>query len=321
MEYSTLGHTGIKVSPIGLGCMGMSHAYGDPKDKEEMIKLIRHAFEIGCKFFDTAPVYGFDNERILGEAVKPFRSQVIIGTKFKITGQKVVNGTPVNMLDSRPETILRDLDASLERLQTDYIDLYYQHRVDPNVEPEVVANVMKQLIESGKIRAWGVSNAPIDYIRRAHKVCPIAAMQNQYSLIFRSPEKDYIPLCEELGITYVAYGPVGSGFLSGRFTKSSTYEKSDFRSTMKRFRDEAMDKNTKVLDAIKGLAQAKGCTTAQIALAWALAQKPFIVPIPGTTSIARVEENMGSLNIKFTKEEMDNLNEALSHIEIDESYF
>ena len=321
MKNRVLGTSGIEVSSIGLGCMGMDHAYGKQADRQEMVKLICRAVELGCNFFDTAVVYGEDNERVLGEAVKQIRNKVVIATKFGITGQEIIDGKPENILDSKPDSIRKQLEESLERLQTDYIDLYYQHRVDPKVEPEAVAEVMKELIAEGKIKAWGVSNAPIDYIRRAHAICPISAVENQYSMMWREPEKEVFSLCEELGISFVAYSPLGSGFLSGKHTKGMKYEEGDFRSFMGRFKPEVIDQNQALLDLISEVAKIKNATPAQIVLVWELAQKPYIIPIPGTTKIHRLEENLGSADITLSESELNNLNKALAKISVDETYF
>lgn len=312
----------LEVSSIGLGCMGMDHAYGAPADREEMIKLIRRAVELGCNFFDTAVVYGEDNEILLGKAFKIFkREDVIICTKFGIIGQTLVDGKPQNILNSKPKSIREQLDASLKRLGVDYIDLYYQHRVDPEVEPEVVAEVMKELIDEGKIRHWGLSNAPIDYLKRAHAVCPVTCIENQYSMVFRSPEKEIFKVCEELGIGFVAYSPLGNGFLSGKYTKDTKYAEGDFRHTMGRFRPEVMEKNQALLDLLKEIADRKKATSAQIVLAWENAQKPWIVPIPGTTKIHRLEENLGAMNIELTEKELSDINTALDNLDIDETHF
>ena len=321
MKKRMLGKSGIQVSEIGLGCMGMDHAYGEQADRDKMIELIRKSVELGCNFFDTAVVYGEENEKLLGKALKSIRNEVVIATKFGIIGQRVINEELENILDSSPESIRRQVEGSLKRLNTDYIDLYYQHRVDPNVEPEVVAEVMKELIEEGKIKAWGLSNASIDYMKRAHAVCPIAAIENQYSMVWREPEKEIFDLCEEMGIAFVAYSPLGNGFLSGRFTKNMKYEKGDFRSFMGRFKPEVMDNNQGLLDLIAEVAKAKNATSAQIVLAWELAQKPFIIPIPGTTNINRLKENLDGAYIDLTKEELDKLDDALSKINIDETHF
>ncbi|EHI97632.1 Pyridoxine 4-dehydrogenase [Clostridium sp. DL-VIII] len=321
MKKRKLGNSNLEVSAIGLGCMGMDHAYGQPADREEMIRLIRRAVELGCNFFDTAVVYGESNEELLGEALAPLRNQVVIATKFGITGQEIVDGKLQNILDSRPESIREQVKGSLKRLKVDCIDLYYQHRVDPKVEPEVVAGVIKELIAEGKIKAWGLSNAPIGYMRRAHAVCPLVAIENQYSMVWREPEKELFDLCEELGISFVAYSPLGNGFLSGKYTKNTKYEKSDFRSFMGRFKPEVMDHNQSLLDLIAKVAESKNVTSAQIVLAWELAQKPYIIPIPGTTKMHRLEENLGADNITLTEEELASINEALSKIDIDETHF
>ena len=321
MKKRVLGISGIEVSSIGLGCMGMDHAYGIQADREEMVNLIRHAVKLGCNFFDTAVVYGEDNERVLGEAVKGIRNKAVIATKFGITGQHIVDGKVVNILDSKPDSIGKQVEGSLQRLQTDYIDLYYQHRVDPEVEPEAVAEVMKELIKEGKIKAWGLSNAPIDYVRRAHAICPISALQNQYSMMWREPEKEVFSICEELGIAFVAYSPLGNGFLSGKYTKGMTYQEGDFRGFMGRFKPEVIDQNQGLLDLISEVAKSKNATSAQIVMAWELAQKPYIIPIPGTTKIHRLEENLGGAEIKLSEKELNNLNEALSKISVNERYF
>ena len=321
MKTRKLGNSGLEVSAIGLGCMGMDHAYGQPADRKEMIQLIRKAVELGCNFFDTAVVYGESNEELLGEALAPVRDKVVIATKFGITGQEVIDGKPQNRLDSRPDSIREQIQGSLRRLKVDCIDLYYQHRVDPKVEPEVVAGVMKEFIAEGKIKAWGLSNAPIDYMKRAHAVCPLAAIENQYSMVWREPEKELFAFCEESGISFVAYSPLGNGFLSGRYTKDTKYPEGDFRNLMGRFKPEVMDHNQALLELIAKVAERKNATSAQIVLAWELAQKPYIIPIPGTTKLHRLEENLGGTDIELSKEELDSLNEALSNIDIDETHF
>ena len=321
MKKRKLGNSNIEISAIGLGCMGMDHAYGKPADRKDMIQLICRAVELGCNFFDTAVVYGEANEELLGEALAPVRDQVIIATKFGITGQEIVHGKLENILDSRPESIREQVKGSLKRLKVDCIDLYYQHRVDPRVEPEVVAAVMKELISEGKIKAWGLSNAPIDYMKRAHGVCPLSAIENQYSMVWREPEEELFDICEELGISFVAYSPLGNGFLSGKYTKNTKYEEGDFRSFMGRFKPEVMEHNQALLDLIAKVAESKNTTSAQIVLAWELAQKPYIIPIPGTTKMHRLEENLGVDNITLTEEELARINEALSKIDIDETHF
>lgn len=321
MKTRVLGQ-GLEVSAIGLGCMGMDHAYGAPADREEMIKLIRRAVELGCNFFDTAVVYGEANEVLLGKALEIYnREDVIIATKFGIYGQKMVDGKPENDLNSKPDSIREQLEGSLERLGVDYIDLYYQHRVDPEVEPEVVAGVMKELLAEGKIKHWGLSNAPLDYLRRAHAVCPVTCIENQYSMVFREPEKEIFQVCEELGIGFVAYSPLGNGFLSGKYDANTVYPEGDFRNKMGRFSPEVMQKNQVLLDLLKEIADSKNATSAQIVLAWELAQKPWIVPIPGTTKMHRLEENLGGADIELSPEELKGINAALDALEIDETHF
>lgn len=321
MKKRILGRD-LEVSAIGLGCMGMDHAYGAPADRNEMIKLIRKAVDLGCNFFDTAVVYGESNEELLGNALEIYnREEVVIATKFGIIGQSVIDGKPLNILDSKPESIRNQLEGSLKRLKVDYIDLYYQHRIDPEVEPEDVAKVMKELIEEGKIKYWGVSNAPIDYIRRAHAICPITCVENQYSMVFREAENELFNVLEELNIGFVAYSPLGNGFLSGKYNKDTKYQEGDFRNNMKRFSLEVMERNQVLLDLLKEIAERKNATSAQIVLAWELAQKEYIVPIPGTTKLHRLEENLGGVTINLTGEEVQEINEALDSIEIDESHF
>jgi len=321
MKTRVLGQ-GLEVSAIGLGCMGMDHAYGAPADREEMIKLIRRAVELGCNFFDTAVVYGEANEVLLGKALEIYnREDVIIATKFGIYGQKMVDGKPENELNSKPDSIREQLEGSLERLGVDYIDLYYQHRVDPEVEPEVVAGVMKELLAEGKIKHWGLSNAPLDYLRRAHAVCPVTCIENQYSMVFREPEDEIFKVCEELGIGFVAYSPLGNGFLSGKYDANTVYPEGDFRNKMGRFSPEVMQKNQALLALLKEIADGKNATSAQIVLAWELAQKPWIVPIPGTTKMHRLEENLGGADIELSPEELKGINAALDALDIDETHF
>lgn len=321
MKKRKLGQSGLEVSAIGLGCMGMDHAYGKPANREEMIKLIRKAVELGCNFFDTAVVYGEANEELLGEALAPVRNQVVIATKFGITGQEIINDRPQNILNSSPQSIREQLEGSLKRLKVDSIDLYYQHRIDPNIEPEAVAETMKDLIAEGKVKAWGLSNAPIDYMKRAHAVCPIAAIENQYSMMWREPEKELFDICEELDVAFVAYSPLGNGFLSGNYTKDTTYEEGDFRSLMGRFKPEVIDHNQQLLALIARVAESKNATSAQVVLAWELAQKPFIIPIPGTTKLTRLEENLSGADIELTTEELASLNNALAKIDVNETHF
>lgn len=311
----------LTVSAIGLGIMGMDHAYGKAADRGEMIELIRHSIALGGNFFDTAPIYGKANEMLLGEAVKGIRHQAMIATKFGIVGQTHSASGVENLLDSRPESIRKQVDESLRNLQTDYIDLYYQHRIDPNVPAEAVAEVMGELIDAGKIRHWGVSNAPIEYMEKAHAVTPITATENQYSMVFRSPEKALFAFCEAKQIGFVAYSPLGNGFLSGRFNAQTQYAEGDFRLTMGRFRAEVMANNQPVLDLLAEIAAAKSATAAQIVLAWELAQKPFIVPIPGTTKQSRLEENLAAARIKLSPDEVARINRQLDAMAIDETHF
>ena len=313
---------GLEVSAIGLGCMGMDHAYGAPADREEMIKLIRHAVTLGCNFFDTAVVYGEANEVLLGKALEIFpRDEVIIATKFGIYGQEIVAGKPQNILNSKPDSIREQLEGSLKRLGVDYIDLYYQHRVDPEVEPEIVASVMKELIAKGKIKHWGLSNAPLDYLKRAHAVCPVTCIENQYSMVFRQPEKEVFKVCEELNVGFVAYSPLGNGFLSGKYTPATKYAEGDFRNNMGRFNPEVMKRNQALLDLVQEIAERKNATSAQIVLAWEINQKDWIVPIPGTTKIHRLEENLGAMEVELTEQEMAAINQALDNLDIDETPF
>ena len=313
---------GLEVSAIGLGCMGMDHAYGAPADREEMIKLIRHAVTLGCNFFDTAVVYGEANEVLLGKALEIFpRDEVIIATKFGIYGQEIVDGKPQNILNSKPDSIREQLEGSLKRLGVDYIDLYYQHRVDPEVEPEIVASVMKELIAKGKIKHWGLSNAPLDYLKRAHAVCPVTCIENQYSMVFRQPEKEVFKVCEELNVGFVAYSPLGNGFLSGKYTPATKYAEGDFRNNMGRFNPEVMKRNQALLDLVQEIAERKNATSAQIVLAWEINQKDWIVPIPGTTKIHRLEENLGAMEVELTEQEMAAINQALNNLDIDETHF
>ncbi|CZQ91097.1 aldo/keto reductase [Trichococcus ilyis] len=321
MKTRVLGR-GLEVSAIGLGCMGMDHAYGAPADREEMIKLIRRAVELGCNFFDTAVVYGEANEVLLGKALEIYnREDVIIATKFGIYGQKMVDGKLENLLNSKPDSIREQIEGSLARLGVDYIDLYYQHRVDPEVEPEAVAGVMKELMAEGKIKHWGLSNAPLDYLRRAHAVCPVTCIENQYSMVFREPEKEIFKVCEELGIGFVAYSPLGNGFLSGKYDANTKYAEGDFRSKMGRFSPEVMQKNQALLDLLKEIADSKDATSAQIVLAWELAQKPWIVPIPGTTKMHRLEENLGGADVELSQQELQDISAALDALDIDETHF
>lgn len=320
MKQRLLGN-GLSVSEIGLGCMGMDHAYGKPAPRDEMVRLLRHALDLGCNFFDTAVVYGEANEELLGKAFFSIRDQVVLATKFGIIGQRIVHGKPVNLLDSKPASIRRQVEGSLLRLKTDHIDLFYQHRVDPDVEPEIVAETMNALIREGKILGWGLSNAPVAYMKRAHAVCPLAAVENQYSMLWREPEKGLFDLCAAMNIAFVAYSPLGNGFLSGRFTRDAVYGEGDFRAFMGRFRPEVMEHNQALLHIIRNMAENKQATPAQIVLAWELAQRPFVIPIPGTTSPQCLEENLGAALIELSPEELAAINDTLAQIDVDETYF
>src|SRR5438876_2002671 len=296
MKKRKLGKSNLEVSAIGLGCMGMSFSYGPPKDKQEMTSLLRAAVERGITFFDTAEVYGpFINEELVGEALAPFRKQVVIATKFGFdltTDPRGMKGLPG--LDSRPEHIRQVAEGSLKRLKTDVIDLFYQHRVEPNVPIEDVAGAVKELIQAGKVKHFGLSEAGVQTIRRAHAVQPVTALQSEYSLWWRTPEKEVIPTLEELGIGFVPYSPLGKGFLTGKIDETAKFDSSDFRSTLPRFTPEALKANQALIDLLRKIAERKNATPAQIALAWLLAQKPWIVPIPGTTKLHRLEEHIGA---------------------------
>jgi aryl-alcohol dehydrogenase-like predicted oxidoreductase len=312
MKKRRLGKSGLEVSAVGLGCMGMSYAYGVLHDKKEMISLIRTAVDRGITLFDTAEIYGpFTNEELLGEALAPCRKQVVIATKF---GIKIQDGKQVQ--DSRPEQIRKSVAGSLERLRTDIIDLYYLHRVDPIVPIEDVAGTMKDLIQQGKIKHWGLSEAGVKTIRRAHAVQPVTAVQSEYSLWWRRPEDELVPALEELGIGFVPFSPLGKGYLTGTFNKDSTFARSDFRSIVPRFTPESLTANQGLVELLKKVAEQKKATPARIALAWLLAQKPWIVPIPGTTKLNRLEENIGAADITLTSEELRGINSALDEIKV-----
>jgi aryl-alcohol dehydrogenase-like predicted oxidoreductase len=317
MQKRKLGNSNLEVSALGLGCMGMSFSYGVVHDKKEMIALLRTAVDRGITFFDTAEVYGpFTNEELVGEALAPLRDQVVIATKF---GWKPdPNGGPRwSGLDSRPEHIKEVAEASLKRLKTDVIDLFYQHRVDPNVPIEDVAGAVKDLIQQGKVKHFGLSEAGVQTIRRAHAVHPVAALQSEYSLWWREPEAQVIPTLEELGIGLVPYSPLGKGFLTGKMDENTKFGSSDFRSTLPRFTPEALKANQAVVDLLARIAKQKGATPAQIALAWLLAQKPWIVPIPGTTKVSRLDENIGSVAIKLTSDDLREIDSATSKITVE----
>jgi len=316
MKKRKLGKTNLEVSAIGLGCMGMSFGYGPPKDKQEMIALLRAAAECGVTFFDTAEAYGpFANEELVGEALAPFRKQVVIATKF---GFKLdPNGGPPVGVDSRREHIKEVADASLKRLRTDVIDLFYQHRVDASVPIEEVAGTVKELIQQGKIKHFGLSEAGAQTIRRAHAVQPVTAVQSEYSLWWREPETEVLPALEELGIGFVPYSPLGRGFLTGKMNENTTFDSSDFRNMLPRFMPEARKANQALVDLLGEIAKRKKATPAQIALAWLLAQKPWIVPIPGTTKLHRLEENIGAAAIELTADDLRDIESAASKIKVE----
>ncbi len=315
MKKRKLGKSNLEVSAIGLGCMGLSFGYGPAVDKKDGIALIRAAFERGVTFFDTAEVYGpFTNEELVGEALAPFRAQVVIATKF---GFRIDPNTGKQAgLDSRPEHIKEVAEASLKRLKTNVIDLFYQHRVDPNVPMEDVAGAVKELIQQGKVKHFGLSEAGVKSIRRAHAVQPVAALQSEYSLWWREPEAEVIPTLEELGIGFVPFSPLGKGFLTGKISEDTKFDKSDFRNIVPRFNPENRKANQAVVDLLGKFAEQKKATPAQIALAWLLAQKPWTVPIPGTTKLHRLEENIGAAAIELTQEDLRQLESAASKIPV-----
>jgi aryl-alcohol dehydrogenase-like predicted oxidoreductase len=312
----TLGNNRLEVSALGLGCMGLSHAYGPPVDQQEGISLIRTAVECGVTFFDTAEAYGpFTNEELVGEALAPFRSQVVIATKFGFdidpnTGKR---GAGVN---SRPEHVKAVAEASLKRLKTDVIDLFYQHRVDPNVPIEDVAGVVKDLIQQGKVKHFGLSEPGAKTIRRAHAVQPVTAVQSEYSLWWRGPEAEILPTLEELGIGFVPFSPLGAGFLTGKMDETTRFDSSDFRATVPRFAPHALEANMALVGLLRDVAKRKRATPAQIALAWLLAQKPWIVPIPGTTKVARLDENLGAVAVELTSDDLREIDAAAAKIKL-----
>jgi aryl-alcohol dehydrogenase-like predicted oxidoreductase len=316
MKKRKLGASGLEVSAIGLGCMGMSFGFGPPADKTEMISLIRTAVERGVTFFDTAEVYGpFVNEELVGEALAPVRDRVVIATKFGFAPDPN-GGTRWSALNSRPEHIKEVAEASLKRLKTDRIDLFYQHRVDTNVPIEETAGAVKDLIQQGKVKHFGLSEAGVKTIRRAHKVQPVTALQSEYSLFWREPEAEVIPALEELGIGFVPFSPLGKGFLTGKISEDTKFEKTDFRNVVPRFTAENRKTNQGLVDVITNFAQRKKATPAQIALAWLLAQKPWIVPIPGTTKLHRLEENIGADAVELTAEDLRELGTAAAKITV-----
>jgi aryl-alcohol dehydrogenase-like predicted oxidoreductase len=315
VQKRKLGNSNLEVSALGLGCMGMSFGFGPPADKQDMIALIRKAVELGVTFFDTAEVYGaYTNEELVGEALAPLRGRVVIATKF---GFKIDPSTGKQAgLDSRPAHIKEVAEASLKRLRTDVIDLFYQHRVDPNVPIEEVAGAVKELIQEGKVKHFGLSEAGVKTIRRAHAVQPVAVLQSEYSLWFREPEAEVIPTLDELGIGFVPFSPLGKGFLTGKINEDTKFEKNDFRNIVPRFSPENRKANQAMVDLLGEFAEQKKATPAQIALAWLLAQKPWIVPIPGTTKLHRLEENIGSVKVQLSPEELRELETAASQIAV-----
>jgi aryl-alcohol dehydrogenase-like predicted oxidoreductase len=313
MQHRKLGKSHLEVSALGLGCMGLSFGYGPATEKQQAITLIRSAVERGVTFFDTAECYGpFTNEELVGEALSPFREQVVIATKFGFE-----DGDSHKGLNSRPERIRAVADASLKRLKTNVIDLFYQHRVDPNVPMEDVAGTVKQLIQEGKVKHFGLSEAGVESIRRAHAVQPLTALQSEYSLWWREPEREILPTLEELGIGFVPFSPLGKGFLTGAITDKTEFDSSDFRSIVPRFTPEARKANHALVDVLGKIAASKKATSAQIALAWLLAQKPWIVPIPGTTKLHRLEENVGAAGVELSADDLRDINDAVSKITVE----
>lgn len=312
MQKRLLGKSGLEVSALGLGCMGLSFGYGPATGRQDAIKLIRAAYEKDVTFFDSAEAYGpFENEELLGEALEPFRNEVVIATKF---GFK--KGQPALGLDSRPENIKAVAEAALKRLRTDVIDLFYQHRVDPNVPIEEVAGAVKDLVRQGKVKHFGLSEAGVQTIRKAHAVQPVTALQSEYSLWWREPEQVILPTLEELGIGFVPFSPLGKGFLTGKIDENTAFDKSDFRNTVPRFSEENRKANQALIDLLGKIAKEKNASPAQIALAWLLAQKPWIVPIPGTTKLHRLEENIGATEIALSANALSEIEEAVSKIEV-----
>jgi len=312
MKKRRLGRSNLEVSALGFGCMGLSFGYGPALEKQNAISLIRDAFESGVTFFDTAEAYGpFTNEELVGEALAPIRDKVVIATKF---GFK--DGNSRAGMDSRPERIREVADASLKRLKTDRIDLFYQHRVDPNVPIEDVASTVKDLIREGKVRHFGLSEAGVQSIRRAHAVQPVAALESEYSLWWREPEAELLPTCEELGIGFVPFSPLGKGFLTGKIDENTSFDKDDFRNIVPRFSPEARKANQALVDLLGSIAAAKQATPAQVALAWLLAQKPWIVPIPGTTKVHRLKENLGAAALELTEDDLRQIEGVLAHIKV-----
>ena len=321
MKYREFGHSGLHVSAVGLGCMGMSHTYGATADKKEMTELLAQAVDMGYTLFDTAESYGtvddpHDNEHLVGDALRPYRDRVVLATKFGITMDRSVPWPWPVLADSSPKAIRTAVEGSLQRLHTDHIDLYIQHRIDPNVEPETVAGIMAELIKEGKILHWGISEADETYLRRAHKVCPVAAVQNRYSMMARWHESLF-PVLEELGVGLMAFSPLANGLLTKCYNAKTKFDpKTDFRSTMPQFSAESFEKNRSLFDLINRLADTHHATPAQVSLAWMLCKKPWIVPIPGTRKLARLKENAGAADIMFTPEEVQAIDDALNGMEM-----
>ena len=317
MQKRTLGKNGLEVSALGLGCMSMSSGYGPAADKGEMVQLIRTAYDLGVTHFDTAEAYGpFVNEELVGEALQPIRDKVTIATKFGFDID-LETGKRSGSTNSRPEHIKAVADASLKRLRTDHIDLFYQHRVDPDVPIEDVAGAVKELIVEGKVKHFGMSEASVQTIRRAHAVQPVTAVQSEYSLFYRGPEAELLPALEELGIGFVPFSPLGAGFLTGQIDENTTFDPIDFRNIVPRFSPEARKANMALVDLVKAVAEHKGATPAQVALAWLLAQKPWIVPIPGTTKLHRLEENLGAENVELTENDLKQIDETASRLKLE----
>lgn len=326
MKFRTLGMSGLRVSAVGLGCMGMSHAYGKPADKKDMTELLAEAVDMGYSFFDTAEIYGtpdnpHTNEELLGEALAPYRDRVVIATKFGIRfDHPELPGNHPLITDSRPERIRRSVEESLRRLRTDHIDLYYQHRIDKDIEPEAVADTMARLIKEGKILHWGISEATEDYLRRAHKVCPVAAIQNRYSMMARWHESLF-HVCEELGVGFVAFSPLANGLLSTYYTAKSSFDaKYDYRAVMPQYRKESFDQNKKLFELLNLLADMYHATPAQVSMAWMMSKKPWIVPIPGSRCICRLKENIGAADVSFTKEEVEAIDKTLDAMDMSEVF-
>lgn len=326
MEYRVLGKSGLKVSAVGLGCMGMSHAYGAPADRHEMTELLAEAVEMGYTFFDTAAVYGtadrpHDNEELLGRALRPFRDRVVLATKFGLTFDNPrAAGPHVPIPDSRPATVRRSVEASLRRLHTDRIDVFYQHRIDPEVEPEEVAGTMAELMAEGKILHWGISEATEEYLRRAHAVCPVAVVQNRYSMMARRHERLF-PVLEELGVGLVAFSPLANGLLTGCYAAGTQFDpRTDYRAVMPQFRAESFERNRSLFALIGRLAEAYHATASQIALAWMMNKRPWIVPIPGTRRLCRLKENAGAADVRMTPEEVRAIDVALDTMEMSEVF-